>query len=136
MQSVLVFLCGKPDIASHHSSEVDSLFHPTTQGEFKQCSVTSDWVITILKPEIMIFIGVFLGLNWKVLCFVYYHIARKFRGVKFLRKLIRLSFHDFIFTDSDPIAIINDVNIVLWIKIFTGGDKSMKTVKILPRETF
>ena len=35
--------------------------------------------------------------------------------------------------DSDPIAIINDVNIVSWIKIFVGGNKSMKTAKILPR---
>ena len=38
-----------------------------------------------------------------------YRIARKFRGVKFSRKLIRLSFRDFIFTDSNPIANINDV---------------------------
>ena len=38
-----------------------------------------------------------------------YRIARKFRGVKFSWKLIRLSFHDFIFADSNPIAIINDV---------------------------
>ena len=51
-------------------------------------------------------------------------------------ELIRLSFHDFIFTDSDPIAIINDVNIVSRIKIFTGREKTMKTTKILPRETF
>ena len=42
-----------------------------------------------------------------------YRIARKFCRIKFLRKLIRLSFLDFIFVDSDPIAIINDVNIVL-----------------------
>ena len=48
-----------------------------------------------------------------------YQIARKFRGVKSSRKLIRLSFRDFIFTDSDPIAIINDANIVSRIKIFT-----------------
>ena len=64
-----------------------------------------------------------------------YCIARKFRGVKFLWKLIRLSFHDFIFMDSNPIAIINDVNIVSRIKIFAGGDKSVKTVKILSHET-
>ena len=61
------------------------------------------------------------------------HKARKFRRVKFSRKLIRLTFHDFIFTDSDPIPIIN---IVLWIKIFAGRDKSAKTTKILPFETF
>ena len=65
-----------------------------------------------------------------------YRIARKFRRVKFSWKLIRLSFRDFIFTDSDPIAIINDVNIVLRIKIFADGDKSTKTMKILTRETF
>ena len=64
------------------------------------------------------------------------HIARKFCRITFLRKLIRLSFRNFIFTDSDPIAIINDVNIVSWIKIFVGRDKSAKTAKILPRETF
>ena len=34
--------------------------------------------------------------------------------------------------DSDPIAIIDDVNIVSWIKIFVGRDKSVKTTKILP----
>ena len=39
-----------------------------------------------------------------------YRIARKFHRVKFLRKLIRLSFCNFIFADFDPIAIINDVN--------------------------
>ena len=49
-----------------------------------------------------------------------YCIARKFHGVKFSQKLIRLSFRDFIFADSSPIAIINDVNIVSQIKIFTG----------------
>ena len=38
-----------------------------------------------------------------------YRIARKFHGVKFSWKLIRLSFRDFIFGDSNPIAIINDV---------------------------
>ena len=65
-----------------------------------------------------------------------YHVARKFRGVKFSQKLIRLSFRDFICTDSDPIAIVNDVNMVLRIKIFAGRDKSVKTTKILPRETF
>ena len=47
-----------------------------------------------------------------------------------------LSFCDFIFMDSDPIAIVNDVNIVLRIKIFAGRDKSAKTAKILPCETF
>ena len=41
-------------------------------------------------------------------CRLVHRIARKFRGVKFLWKLIQLSFRDFIFTDSDPIAIIND----------------------------
>ena len=65
-----------------------------------------------------------------------YRIARKFRGVKFLRKLIRLSFRDFFFTDSDPIAIISDVNIVSRIKIFVDRDKSAKNTKILTRETF
>ena len=65
-----------------------------------------------------------------------YCIARKFCGIKFLRKLIRLSFRDFIFTDSDPIAVINDINVVSRIKIFAGGDKSVKKVKILTRETF
>ena len=65
-----------------------------------------------------------------------YRIARKFRGVKFSRKLIRLSFRDFIFADSDPIPIINDVNIVSQIKIFAGRDKSTKTTKISPCETF
>ena len=49
-----------------------------------------------------------------------YHTARKFCGVKFLRKLIRLSFRNFIFVDSGPIAIINDVNIVLRIKMWTS----------------
>ena len=53
-----------------------------------------------------------------------------------MRKLIRLSFRNFIFTDSNPIAIINDVNIVSQIKIFAGRDKSAKTTKILSRETF
>ena len=67
---------------------------------------------------------------------IIYCIARKFREVKFLWKLIRLTFCDFIFTDSDPVAIINNVNIVSWIKIFAGRDKSAKTVKILSRETF
>ena len=66
----------------------------------------------------------------------YYHIARKFRRIKFSWKLIRLSFRGFIFADSGPIAIINDVNTVLLIKIFAGRDKSAKTAKILPRETF
>ena len=65
-----------------------------------------------------------------------YRIARKFRGVKFSRKLTRLSFRDFIFADSGPIIIINDVNILLQIKIFAGRDKSAKTTKILSRETF
>ena len=66
-------------------------------------------------------------------CFYVYRIARKFHRVKFSRKLIRLSFHDFIFMDSDPISIIiNDVNIVSRIKIW---DNSAKTTKILPCET-
>ena len=60
---------------------------------------------------------------------VHNHIARKFCGVKFSRKLIRLSFLDFIFTNSDPITIINDVNIILQIEIFAGGDKSAKSAK-------
>ena len=71
-----------------------------------------------------------------LVCKTIYRIARKFRGVKFSWKLIRLSFRNFIFTDSNPIAIINDINIVSWIKIFVGGNKSAKTAKILPRETF
>ena len=54
-----------------------------------------------------------------------YRIARDFCGVKFAWKLIRISFRNFIFADSDPIAIINDVNIVLRIKIFMGGDKKI-----------
>ena len=62
-----------------------------------------------------------------------YCIARKFRGVKFF---IRLSFCNFIFADSGPIAIINDVNIVSWIKIFAAEDKSAKTAKILLHEPF
>ena len=45
-------------------------------------------------------------------------------------------FSQFIFTNSDPIAIINDVNIVSRIEIFMGRDKSAKNTKILPRETF
>ena len=52
---------------------------------------------------------------WKVLTLLsaidqkyMYRIARKFCGVEFSRKLIQLSFRDFIFTGSDPIAIIND----------------------------
>ena len=49
-----------------------------------------------------------------------YRIARKFHGIKFSWKLIRLSFRNFIFMDSDPIAIINDINTVLRIKIFHG----------------
>ena len=61
-----------------------------------------------------------------------YRIARKFHGVKFSWKLIC----DFIFADSGPIAIINDVNIVSRIKIFVGRDRSAKTTKILPCETF
>ena len=65
-----------------------------------------------------------------------YHIARKFCVVKFSRKLIWLSFRNFIFVDSSRIAIISDVNIVLRIKIFAGTDKSGKTEKILSRETF
>ena len=65
-----------------------------------------------------------------------YRIARKFRRVKFSQKLIRLSFRNFICTDSDPIAIVNDINMVSRIKIFAGRDKSAKTAKILPHETF
>ena len=63
-----------------------------------------------------------------------YRIARKFHGVKFSRKLIRLSFRNFIFADSGPIAIINDVhvNIVSQIKNFAGRDKSLKTEKSYP----
>ena len=62
-----------------------------------------------------------------LVCKTIYRIARKFRRVKFSWKLIRLSFCNFIFTDSNPIAIINDVNIVSRIKIFVGRDKSVKT---------
>ena len=51
------------------------------------------------------------------LTFNKYCIARKFRRVKFSRKLIRQSFRNFIFTDSDPIATINDINIVSRIPI-------------------
>ena len=65
-----------------------------------------------------------------------YRIAKTFRGVKFSWKLIRLSFCNSIFADSDPIPIINDVNIVSRIKIFAGRDKSVKTAKILSCETF
>ena len=65
-----------------------------------------------------------------------YRVAGKFHGVKLLRKLIQLSFRDFIFMDSDPTTIIDDVNIVSRIKIFMDGDKSVKTAKILPSETF
>ena len=65
-----------------------------------------------------------------------YRIARNFHKVKFPWKLIRLSFHDFIFVDSNLIAIINDVDIVSWIKICVGKDKSVQTAKILSRETF
>ena len=68
-----------------------------------------------------------------LVCKTIYRIARKFRGVKFSWKLIRLSFRN---SDSDPIAIINDVNIVSRIKIFVDGDKSTKTAKILHCETF
>ena len=58
-----------------------------------------------------------------------YRIARKFRGVKFSRKL----FHrNFIFTNSDPIAVINDVNIVSRIKIFAGGANMRKPRKFYP----
>ena len=62
-----------------------------------------------------------------------YRTARKFSEVKFSRKLIPLSFCDFIFMDSGPIAIINDINIVSQIKIFAGRNKSAKTAKILLR---
>ena len=65
-----------------------------------------------------------------------YRIARKFRGIKIFAELIRPSFRDFIFMDSDPITTINNVNIVSWIKFFAGKDKSTKTAKILSRETF
>ena len=65
-----------------------------------------------------------------------YSIARKFCGIKFSPKLIQLSFCDFIFMDSDPVAIISDVNIVSRIKISVGRDKSAKNMKILTRETF
>ena len=59
----------------------------------------------------------------------FYTTARKFRGIKFSQKLTRL---DYIFADSGPIAIINDVNILSQIKIFAGRDKSAKTTKIYP----
>ena len=42
-------------------------------------------------------------------CYHDIRVARKFHGVKFSRKLIQLSFCDFISMDSDPVAIINDV---------------------------
>ena len=61
-----------------------------------------------------------------------YRIARKFRGVKFSRKLIRLSFRDFIFADSDPIPIINDVNIVSRFKIFWAETNLWKPRKFYP----
>ena len=64
----------------------------------------------------------------------HYCVARKFRGVKFLRKLIRLSFHDFIFADSGPIAIINDVNIVSQIKFSQAGTNPRKPRK--PRKFY
>ena len=77
------------------------------------------------------------GVQENISCMTFlYRIARKFCVVKFLRKLIRLSFCDFIFADSNPIAIINDINIVSRIKIFMGRDKSAKTEKILPHKTF
>ena len=69
-------------------------------------------------------------------CDYIYRIARKFRGVKFSLKLIRLSFCNFIFVDSDPVPIINDVNIVSRIKVFADKDISTKTAKILSHETF
>lgn len=40
MQLILAFLCGKPEQAWDHSSKGDSLYHPITQGEVKQWSVT------------------------------------------------------------------------------------------------
>ena len=58
-----------------------------------------------------------------------YRIARKFHGIKFSRKLILLSFRDFIFMDSNPIAIINDVNIVSQIKILQAGTNPRKLWK-------
>ena len=61
-----------------------------------------------------------------------YRIARKFRRVKYSQKLIRLSFRDFIFADSNPI-LINDVTIVSQIKIFAGRDKSVKTANFTTR---
>ena len=60
-----------------------------------------------------------------------YRIARKFRGVKVSRKPIQLSFRNFIIVDFNwhyQWCIIT----FSWIKIFAGGDKSMKTAKILP----
>ena len=84
--------------------------------------------VTSYFSYILSIIGNFI-LSMKRLCD--YRIARKFRGVKFSRKLIRLSFNNLIFADSDPIAIISDVNIVLQIKIFASRDKFAKTAKIL-----
>ena len=52
--------------------------------------------------------------------------------VKFLRKLIQLSFHNFICTNSDPVAIINDVNIVSRIKTLWAGTNLRKLRKFLP----
>ena len=55
-----------------------------------------------------------------------YRIARKFRGVKFSRKLLRLSFRDFIFMDSDLIAIINDVSRIKFSRVRTNPRKLRK----------
>ena len=74
--------------------------------------------------------------NTKVRMVPTYCITRNFRGTKLSQKLIPLSSRNFTVMDSDPIAIINHVNIVSQIKNFAGGDKSAKTVKILSRETF
>ena len=68
--------------------------------------------------------------------YIAYCTARKVSRDKIFVETHSTSFYDFIFTNSDPIAIINDVNIVSWIKIFAGRDKSTKTTKILPHKTF
>ena len=52
--------------------------------------------------------------------------------VKFLQKLIRLSFHNSICTNSDPVAIVNDINIVSWIKTLWAGTNLRKLRKFLP----
>ena len=47
---------------------------------------------------------------------------------------MRLSFHNFIFADSDPIPIINDINIVSRIKISRAGTNPQKPRKFYPTQ--